>query len=96
MFQLKRGSSGLLILIVAALVVLVLQPLASANSAQNILLGVIAGLLAILVLAPATQSLEYKVVPAEAFDQAHLDQLGKDGWQLVSADAMKTGYVFKR
>ena len=96
MIQLKRGSSGLLVLIVIVLAVLVLQPLTGTTSAQSILLGVIAGLLAILVLAPASRSVEYKVVPAETVDQSLLDQLGQDGWQLISADAMKLNYVFKR
>lgn len=96
MIQLKRGSSGLLILIIASLVVLVLQPLTNANPAQNILLGVIAGLLSILVLEPANRSREYKVVSAASFNQALLDQLGKEGWELISADAMTTSYVFKR
>ncbi len=94
--QFKRSSSGLLVLIVGLLVVLVLQPVLTANSSPTILLGVIAGLLAILVLEPANRSLEYKVISTETFNQTLLDQLGKEGWQLISTDAANTNYVFRR
>ena len=96
MIRLRRGSSRLLLLIVGLLAVLVLQPVLNANSSQTILLGVIAGLLAILVLEPARRAIEYKVVAADTFNQALLDQLGKEGWELISADAMTTSYVFRR
>jgi hypothetical protein len=90
--QFERPS----LLIVGLLVVLVLQPVLNANSSQTILLGVIAGLLAILVLEPANRSLEYKVVPTETFSQTLLDQLGREGWQLISPEIMNANYVFRR
>ena len=96
MVRLKRGSSGLLLLIVGLLVVLMFGPVVSSTSGQTILLGVIAGLLAIIVLEPANKSIEYKMVSADGFNPSALEQLGQEGWQLISADAMTASYVFKR
>ncbi len=71
----------------------------------NVLLGVIAVLLAILVLRPImtisprrAAAIEYKVVQALPgdFNESLLNGLGGEGWELVWVLESRNTYIFQR
>jgi len=71
----------------------------------NVLLGVIAVLLAILVLRPSMTTsprrpaaIEYKVVQALPgdFNESRLNGLGEEGWELAWVLESRNTYIFQR
>jgi len=90
---------GVLILIL--LLVLVWQSLMLRTATtQTVLLGVLAGLMAMVVMQSARLSanspVEYKTVPVGAVNDSMLQQFGKEGWRLTCIDASGAGYIFTR
>ena len=100
MNQSSRVINLILGLILGLLVLLVLQSFMTAVSTQTVLLGVIAGLMAVLAVQPispiAGKPVQYKLVPGASLDQVTLDELGKEGWGLVCVDEVRNGYIFKK
>ena len=100
MAQSSRVINLILGLILGLLVLLVLQSFMTVVSTQTVLLGVIAGLMAVLAIQPismrAQKLVEYKLVPGTSLDQVTLDELGKEGWELVGVDQARNGYIFKK
>jgi hypothetical protein len=99
MTQSSRVINLILGLIMGSLALLVLQSFMTIVSTQTALLGIIAGLMAVLAVQPISdreKHVQYKLVPGSALDQISLDELGKDGWALVCVDQLKTGYIFKK
>jgi uncharacterized membrane protein len=85
-------------LILAALFVLVVQSFRTQLSTQTVLLGVVAGLMAVIVMQSAkwgNETVEYKTAAAGSIDSSALEKFGRDGWRLVCVDSA-TGYIFTR
>jgi hypothetical protein len=96
-----RVGNVISILIVALLVLLVMQSLMFRQAeTQTVLLGVLAGLMAVVVMQSArfgsTHAIEYKTVPSGTVDESTLEKFGKDGWRLVCFDAAGGRYIFTR
>ena len=87
-------------LVTGLLATLILQSFMNTGSSQTIVLGVIAGLLVVLVLErlmhAARKTFEYKVIAVSALDEPTLNELGKEGWDLVCIDSAAARGVFKR
>lgn len=101
MTRTNRVSNIISALIVALLLLLVVQSLMLRQAAtQTVLLGVLAGLMAVIVMQSAHyysgNSIEYKMVAVGALDESALQQFGKDGWRLVCIDASGLTYIFTR
>ena len=96
----SRVINLILGLILGLLSLLVLQSFMPVVSTETVLLGVIAGLMAVLTVQPITvgrdKSVQYKLIPGSSLDQVTLDDLGKEGWGLVCVDHTKDGYIFKK
>ena len=100
MSQSSRVINLILGLILGLLGLLVLQSFMTIVSTQTVLLGVIAGLMAVLAVQPissrAEKLVQYKLVPDTSLDQMTLDELGKEGWGLVCVDHARNGYIFRK
>jgi hypothetical protein len=101
MTRANRISNVISILIVALLVLLVIQSfMFRAAATQTVLLGVLAGLMAVVVMQSARwasdNSVEYKTVPVGAINESTLQECGKEGWRLVCVDTSGAGYIFTR
>ena len=96
-----RLSQVISALIVVLLFLLVVQSfMFRQGTTQTVLLGVLAGLMAVVVMQSATWSprgaVEYKVISGNAFEEGALLQLGKEGWRLTGIDASAGRYFFTR
>jgi hypothetical protein len=96
-----RISSVIGILILLLLAVLVWQSFAQRSvSTQTVLLGVVAGLMAMVVMQSSRLGsdipVEYKTVPVGSLTDATLQQCGKEGWRLICIDTSGAGYIFTR
>ena len=101
MTQTHRINSVISALIVVLLLLLVFQSFRLQQAAtQTVLLGVLAGLLAVIVMQSARwasgNSVEYKMVEVGSIDEPTLQQFGKDGWRLICFDATGARYIFTR
>ena len=99
MTQPGRVINVILALILCLLALLVLQSFMPVVSTHTVLLGVIAGLMAVLAVQPISSHnkvVQYKLVFSATLDQTSLDELGKDGWSLVCVDQAKSGYIFSK
>ena len=88
-------------LIVVLLLLLVIQSFKFQQGAtQTVLLGVMAGLMAAVVMQSATwssrNSVEYKIITASSLDEGALQKLGKERWRLVCFDNSAGRYIFSR
>ena len=97
----NRISSVISVLIVVLLLLLVFQSIMLRRAApETVLLGVLAGLMAVIVMQSARwasgNSVEYKMVAAGSVDESALQQFGKDGWRLICFDAAGARYIFTR
>ena len=96
-----RFGNVISVLIVLVLLVLVVQSFAFRQAeTQTILLGVVAGLMAVIVVQSAGWSshsaVQYRTVDATSVDTEQLQQLGKEGWRLTCVDANAGRYIFNR
>ena len=96
-----RFGNVISVLIVLLLLVLVVQSFAFRQAeTQTILLGVVAGLMAVIVVQSAGWSsraaVQYRTVDAASVDNEQLQQLGKEGWRLTCVDAHAGRYIFNR
>ena len=101
MTHVNRISNVISSLIVVLLVLLVLQSLMFRQTeTQTVLLGVLAGLMAVIVMQSArfgsSNSIEYKTVAAGAVDESALEKFGKEGWKLICFDASGGRFIFSR
>ena len=83
-----RFGNVISVLIVLVLLVLVVQSFAFRQAeTQTILLGVVAGLMAVIVVQSigwsSHSAVQYKVVDVTSIDDERLQQLGKEGWRLT-------------
>ncbi len=88
------------VLIIDLLALHVLQSFMTIVSTQTVLLGVIAGLMAVLAVQPISlledRKFQYKLVSGTSLEQGMLDELGKEGWGLVCVDQAGNGYIFRK
>ena len=96
-----RLSQVISALIVVLLFLLVVQSfMFRQGTTETVLLGVLAGLMAVVVMQSATWSsraaVEYKVISGNAFEEGALLQLGKEGWRLTGIDDSASRYFFTR
>ena len=101
MIHANRITTVISVLIVVLLLLLVAQSFMLRQAAtQTVLLGVLAGLMAVIVMQSARWSsgnaVEYKTVAAGSIDESALQQFGKDGWRLICFDASAARYIFTR
>ena len=94
-------SNIISLLIVGLLVLLVVQSFMLGTAAtQTVLLGVLAGLMAVVVMQSARwssgNSVEYKMIPAGKLNESTLQECGKEGWRLVCVDTSGASYIFTR
>ena len=96
----NRISNVISVLVVVLLLLLVWQSLVLRQAAtQTVLLGVLAGLMATIVMQSVRYSdnlVQYKMVAVGSVDEPALQKFGEEGWRLICADATGTHYIFTR